>query len=101
MTGIQAIYAASIGGIERSPLIKDSLPTDPQAEVLVPDPVTPKEIEKVYFCNSTEARINESIIINAGKETQIREDLFLPRKDWNSWKRMTGTEAQTERNNRQ
>ena len=93
LTGIQAIYAASIGGIERSPLIKDSLPTEPQAEVLLPDPVTPEEIEKVYFSNSTEARINESIIVNAGKQIQIREDLFLPRKDWDSWKRMTGAEA--------
>ncbi len=85
LEGIQAIYAANAGATERSPLLKNSLPTEPQAEVLVPDTVQPEDIQKIYFESSTYLQISESIISNSGKEALTRKDLFLPRVDWKQW----------------
>lgn len=87
LSGIKAIYAPTYDGIRRSELIRESIPTDPQAEVLVPDSILPKHIKRVYFESANSLLLNESIVANSGKKATIRQDLFLPRQDWRLWQK--------------
>lgn len=87
LSGIEAMYTPTYDGIKRSELIRESIPTDPQAEVLVPDSILPKHIEKIYFEDGNSLLPNESIIANSGKKATIRPDLFLPRQDWRLWQK--------------
>ena len=82
LTGIQAMYTTNVGETARSALLQKSIPTEPQAEVLVPDTIQPEDIQKIYFESLIDLQVNESVICNSGKQAITRKDLFLPRIDW-------------------
>jgi hypothetical protein len=73
-----------LGGRERSYVIDDCDTTDPQAEVLVFDPIEPSRIKRVHFHD--QASMFEHAAAVSKFTPAVTPWLFQRRRDWSRWR---------------
>ena len=79
LTGIQAMYATNVVETARSALLQESIPTEPQAEVLVPDTIQPEDIQKIYFESFIDLEKSCKMSIWLRKLASIQKRMGLPK----------------------